>query len=95
MKRDGDDFIMHGLFVDDMMHAPTCDRLWKDFLDKTSKVFDITGGDLMETFLSMQVEQSKKAVAYTLTITSRSFSMNTRRTRPSLFDGSTRLSNPD
>jgi hypothetical protein len=62
MKRDGDNFIIHGLFVDDMMHIPTCDRLWKEFLDKYTKDFDITGGDLMETFLGMQVEQLKKAV---------------------------------
>ncbi len=34
MKQDGDDFIIHGLFVDDMMHVPTCDRIWKEFLDK-------------------------------------------------------------
>jgi hypothetical protein len=27
MKRQGSDFIMHGLFVDDMMHVPTCDKL--------------------------------------------------------------------
>ena len=53
MKRDGDDVIIHGLFVDDMMHVPTCDRLWKEFLDKYTKDFDITGGDLMETFLGM------------------------------------------
>jgi hypothetical protein len=45
-----------------MMHIPTCDRLWKEFLDKYTKDFDITEGDLMETFLGMQVEQSKKAV---------------------------------
>ncbi len=27
MKCDGDEFIIHGLFVDDMMHVPTCDKL--------------------------------------------------------------------
>ncbi len=27
MKREGTDFIVHGLFVDDMMHVPTCDKL--------------------------------------------------------------------
>jgi hypothetical protein len=62
MKRDGDDFIIHSLFVDAMMHVPTCDRLWKEFLDKYTKDFDITGGDLIETFLGVLVEQSKKAV---------------------------------
>ncbi len=27
IKRQGDDFIIHGLFVDDMTHIPTCDAL--------------------------------------------------------------------
>jgi hypothetical protein len=63
MKRDGDDFIIHGLFVDDMMHIPTCERLKTEFLEKYTKDFDITGGGLMETFLGMQVEQSKKAIS--------------------------------
>ena len=27
MKCQGDDFIIHSLFVDDMMHIPTCDAL--------------------------------------------------------------------
>ena len=62
MKRDGDDFIIHGLFVDDMMHVPTCDKLKQEFLDKYTKDFDITGGGLMETFLGMQVEQSRKQI---------------------------------
>ncbi len=62
MKRDGDEFIIHGLFVDDMMHVPTCDKLKQEFLDKYTKDFDITGGGLMETFLGMQVEQSRKRI---------------------------------
>jgi hypothetical protein len=32
MKRQGSDFIMHGLFVDDMMLVPTCDKLRDEFL---------------------------------------------------------------
>ena len=62
MKRNGDDFIIHSLFVDDMMHVPTCERLKQEFLEKYTKDFEITGGGLMETFLGMQVEQSKKAI---------------------------------
>ena len=57
MKWQGDDFIIHGLFVDDMIYIPTCDKLKQEFLAKYSKDFDITGGGLMETFLGMQVEQ--------------------------------------
>jgi hypothetical protein len=59
MKRQGDDFIIHGLFVDDMMHVPTCDALKQEFMAKYTKDFQITGGGLMETFLGMQVEQSQ------------------------------------
>ncbi len=50
------DFIIHGLFVDDMMHISSCEELRKEFMDKYSKDFQITGGGLMETFLG--VEQS-------------------------------------
>jgi hypothetical protein len=56
MKGDGSDFIIHGLFVDDMMHVPTCERLKKEFMDKYSKDFDITGGGLMETFRGMHLD---------------------------------------
>ena len=59
MKHQGDDFIIHGLFVDDMMHVPTCDALKQEFMENYTKDFQITGGCLMETFLGMQVEQSK------------------------------------
>jgi hypothetical protein len=49
----------HGLFVDGMIHVPTSDALKKEFMEKYTRDFDITGGGLMETFLGMQVEQSK------------------------------------
>ena len=62
MKREGTDFIMHGLFVDDMMHVPTCDRLRDEFLRLYQKDFEITGGGLMETFLGMEVEQPGKVI---------------------------------
>ncbi len=58
MKRVENDFIIHGLFVYDMMHIPTNDSLRKEFMDKYSKDFDITGGTLMESFLGIEVEQS-------------------------------------
>jgi hypothetical protein len=47
MKHKGTDFIMHGLFVDDMMHVPTCDRLRDEFLELNQKDFEITGRGLM------------------------------------------------
>jgi hypothetical protein len=44
MKRQGSDFIMHGLFEDDMMHVPTCDKLCDEFLQLYQRDFEITGG---------------------------------------------------
>jgi hypothetical protein len=42
-----------------MIHVPTCDAVKQEFMAKYTKDFQITGGGLMETFLGMQVEQSK------------------------------------
>jgi hypothetical protein len=60
MKRQGSDFIMHGLFVDDMMHVSTFGKPLDEFLALYQKDFEITGGGLMETFLGMEVEQLGK-----------------------------------
>ena len=62
MKRQGSEFIIHGLFVDDMMHVPTCDKLRDEFLELYQRDFEITGGGLMETFLGMEVEQPGKVI---------------------------------
>ena len=62
MKRQGSDFIIHGLFVDGMMHVPTCDKLRDEFLQLYQKDFEITGGGLMETILEMEVEQPGKVI---------------------------------
>jgi hypothetical protein len=47
MKRQGSDFIMHSLSVDDMMHVPTYDKLSDEFLTLYQKDFEITGGGLI------------------------------------------------
>jgi hypothetical protein len=57
MKRKGDEYIIHGLFVDDMMHIYSCDAMKDEFMALYKKDFDITGGTKMETFLGMVVEQ--------------------------------------
>ena len=64
MKREGEHFIIHGLFkfVDDMMHTTTSTKLKDEFLRKYSKDFNITGGSLMKTFLGNQVEQDNKTI---------------------------------
>ena len=59
-KTKGTDYIIHGLFVDDMMHISSSDELKKGFMEKYSKDFQITGGGLMKTFLGMEVEQRGK-----------------------------------
>ena len=66
MKRQDSDFIIHGLFVDDMTHVPTCDKLCDEFLQLYQKDFEITGGDLMEIFLGMEVEQLGKVIKIVL-----------------------------
>ena len=62
MKREGEHFIINGLFVDDMMHTTTSTKLQDEFLRKYSKDFNITGGGLMKTFLGLEVEQDNKTI---------------------------------
>ncbi len=49
---------MHGLFVDYVMHVPTCSKLRDEFfkLALNQKDFEITGGDFMETFLGTRMD---------------------------------------
>ena len=59
MKRDGKEFVIHGIFVDDMKHVPTAKYLLDEFLGKHSRDFEITGGHhLMESFIGLDIEQS-------------------------------------
>jgi hypothetical protein len=44
MKHEGADFIIHRLFLDHMMHVPTCDKLRDEFFELYKKDFEITGG---------------------------------------------------
>jgi hypothetical protein len=62
MRRVGNDFIRHGLFVDDMMHISTSTKLKEEFMTKYSKDFKITGGGLLKSFLVMQIEQGDKKI---------------------------------
>jgi hypothetical protein len=58
MKHSGSEYIIHGLFFDDMMHMYSCDAIKDEFMQLYSKDFEITGGRQMKTFLGMQVEQT-------------------------------------
>ena len=59
MKWEGSNYIMHGLFVDDMMHTSTSQKMLDKFFKLYAKSFKYTGGDLMTSFLGMEVEQDK------------------------------------
>jgi hypothetical protein len=43
MKHSGSKYIIHGLFVDDMMHIYSCDAIKDGFMQLYSKDFEITG----------------------------------------------------
>ena len=62
MKRKGSDYIIHGLFVDDMMHIYSSDEMKDEFLALYKKDFEITEGGKMETFVGMAVEQKCKSI---------------------------------
>ena len=51
MKHAGEEWIMHGLFVDDMIHASTSDELRDQFINEYQADFDITQEDVMSAFL--------------------------------------------
>ena len=51
---------MHGLFVDDMIHASTSDNLRDQFIREYQADFDITLEDVMSSFLGMEIEHNKK-----------------------------------
>ena len=50
MKWEGSDFIMHGLFVDNMAHASTSQKMIKKFMKEYSKDFEYSGSDFMTSF---------------------------------------------
>ena len=67
MKHDGNEFIMHGIFVDDMQHVPTAKYLLDEFLEMYSRDFEITGRHhLMESFIGLDVEQSWSKISLNL-----------------------------
>ncbi len=49
MKSQGSNFILHGLFVDEMMHVSSCDSLCKQFMKKYTA-----------TFLVIEVQRNEK-----------------------------------
>jgi hypothetical protein len=66
MKRVNNDWIMHGLFVDDMIYASTNNVLKQRFVnDYTAQhigEFEITCEDLIASFLGMEVEKDRGSI---------------------------------
>ena len=52
MKGTGDEYIIHGLLGDDMMHLYSRDAMKDEYLALYKKDIFITGGTKMETFLA-------------------------------------------
>ena len=62
MKWVGKDFIIHGLFVDDMEHTSTSQTLMDEFMQAYSRDFEITGGEVMSSFLGLQVDHVNEEI---------------------------------
>ena len=60
MKHAGEEWIMHGLFVDDMIHASTNDDLRDQFVCEYQADFDIILEDYMSSSLGMEIGHNKK-----------------------------------
>ncbi len=60
MKHEGEEWIMHGLFVNDMIHASTSDDLRDKFMSEYQEDFYITLEDVMSSFLGMGIKHNKR-----------------------------------
>jgi hypothetical protein len=58
----GSDYVVHCLFVDDIMHIYSCDAIMEEFMQLYPKDFEITGGKLMETILGMKVKETPHSI---------------------------------
>ena len=62
MKRAREDWILHGLYVDDMIHASTSDVLKQEFIREYSQDFDITLMGNLTSFLGMEIKQGPEGI---------------------------------
>ncbi len=62
MKRENGEWIMHGSFVDDMIHAFISEELKKKSIKEYKRDFEITREDIMASFLGMEVEKDEKSI---------------------------------
>ena len=57
MKRDGEDWIIHGMYVDDMIHASTSEKLKREFIREYTRDFNITLEENITSFLRIEIKQ--------------------------------------
>ncbi len=57
MKWDGDDFLLHWICVVDVSTFPSSDHLKDEFMALYSADFDVTGRDLVQSSLGLEVVQ--------------------------------------
>jgi hypothetical protein len=62
MKHENGNWIIHGVFVEDKIHASTSEKLKLEFIAEYKGNFKITFKDLMTSFLRMEVEQDKGSI---------------------------------
>jgi hypothetical protein len=61
-NRQDDDFLIHANFVDDLKSITADKRMMDEFLELYRKDFDITGEELMETFIGLESIQSDTSI---------------------------------
>ena len=79
MKNQGSDFIIHGLFVDDVMRLRTRDKLRDDFFPPYERDLEITGGANIPEHGSQTTRQMIR-LQYTLIHTFRKSWLSTKST---------------
>ena len=62
MKRISDEWIMHGLCVDDMIHASTSEAIKQQFIHEYTRDFEITLEETLTSFLGLEIEQGSKGI---------------------------------
>jgi hypothetical protein len=62
MYHENGEWYMHGLFVDDMIHASTSKRLKLEFIAEYKRDIEITCEELMTSFLWMEVEKGRRSI---------------------------------
>ena len=62
MKRAREDWIIHGPYVDDMIHASTSDVLKQEFIRESSRDFYITLTENLTSFLGLEIEQGPEGI---------------------------------